>query len=167
MSQPVEANYTKVRCTNCGEEYEGIGDDGKAVGKLPPCAKCGLTTYKRLVVNPVCDFCSTAFETGAICWTYPADVFIFPFQSADGSTEWNSGPWSACKECHELVEAGDLKALSEHAVDKEIAMDPSIAPVRAQLLTMIAALHLTFAENRMGDPFRERFREDGEWETLD
>lgn len=166
MSLPVEGNYTKVRCTNCGATYEGLGEDGKAVGKLPPCEQCGAVSYRRIVINPVCDFCSTPFEPGESCWTYPCDVFVYPFQSEPGTLEWNSGPWSACKDCHGLIEAGDLKALSAYAVAREIAQDPDAEQFRTSLTAMIRALHRAFNEHRTGEPFREVWRA-GDWARAD
>jgi len=97
-----------------------------------------------------CDFCSKR----AVAWTYPADDFV------ELNTMWGSaGDWAACMKCHDLIEAGDFKALAQRSVDRYWKYGPGMLPdtpvVRAMLLKEISSLHRAFVVARRGEVQKE------------
>lgn len=160
----VESNQSKLRCRNCGSVYHLEPSDGV----LPPCQKCGIVAYERIVIQPVCDFCSDPLPLDGEAWTFPCEAFSYPFQmgtlTEEGikmATEEGSGDdWAACDTCHDLVEDGDRIALAERSVQKDIERHPSAASERHMLMAMTRAMQDKFFDHRNGEAFREEVRPD-------
>ena len=150
----VESNYGKMRCKGCGSVFD-LSDEEP---KLPPCGFCGVLNYERIVVIPVCDFCSDNLPLEGECWTFPCEPFTYPFQIAGGTGEASADDWAACDTCHDLIEDGDLKALAKRSVEKDIERHPEAAKERNVLYAMTRAMHARFMENRTGPPFREEVK---------
>jgi hypothetical protein len=91
-----------------------------------------------------CDFCSDA----EVKWSYPANDFI------ELSSMWGSaGDWAACDACHDLIEAGNQRGLSERSVERYFihhSIIPDTKQTRALMLREITMLHQAFFHARSG-----------------
>jgi hypothetical protein len=157
----VASNTSKIKCEVCGATY----DVPLIAMKLPPCQVCGQVMYKRVLVQPACDFCGGNLDDFC-CWTYPASVFVYPHQPPTVTPEGSNDAWSACEKCHEFLQAKDLDGLAVYSVDADLTREPNPKADRAHLIAYTLDLHRRFWEHRIGEPFREVYS-DGEWKRVD
>ncbi len=164
MSPGVESNTELIRCRKCNMVASTQGK-----GMLPPCPTCGASDWEGVLVQPVCDFCSTPLDLDGECWTFPCESFQYPWlaiELAPGQvttqTEGSADDWAACDTCYELVEDGDRIALAERSVDKDIEHHPEARKEREMLLGMTRAMHDKFFDHRNGEAVREPVREKGD-----
>lgn len=163
MSPSVESNDGKLRCRRCGALYHLQPGDGV----LPPCPNCGVVEYERIVVQPVCDFCSDPLPLDGEAWTFPCEHFVYPFQMGTvteegvkmATTEGSGDDWAACDTCYDLIEEGDRVALATRSVEKDIERHPNAAAERPVLMAMTRALQDKFFDHRTGPPIRKETRQ--------
>lgn len=149
---PSVHSNTIAECKRCSAKVD-LEDPGEIFRK--GCPVCGHDEFLQIAVVSVCDFCSTPVETA---WTYPCKSFLYdiPEMPKDGS----KGDWAACDKCHDLIEAGDHRAVIRRAVAFEIKEHPEQASMRHQVWSVAARIHKGFYENRTGaPPFRESQQE--------
>jgi hypothetical protein len=92
----------------------------------------------------ICDFCSGR----SVAWRYPARSFVAYVVASIGGE--SVGDWAACNECHDLIEASDIKGLRERSLKALIDKHPEMVSVRDALGEHMAGLHMLFFENRTG-----------------
>lgn len=145
---PSVHSNTIFECSRCKAKVDLEDPSGvRAKG----CPVCGHDKFLQIVVVCVCDFCSIP---GDIFWTYPCNDFDYgiPESPRDGST----GDWAACDTCHELIQAGERKAVIRRAVDFELSQHPQHASIRHEIWGVISRIHNGFYDHRTGEPpFRE------------
>jgi hypothetical protein len=72
------------------------------------------TGHERFTAYPgheVCDFCLSTAVVGAYDTSREISVDVGPI------TNLTNDPWACCEPCHELIEADDVEALVERAID--------------------------------------------------
>lgn len=62
----------------------------------------------------VCDFC----HAGAPGWRFPCDNFTLPAAAGIPVGQVSIGDWAACRECRQLIEAGDRSGLLDRCLAK-------------------------------------------------
>lgn len=135
---PSVRDNTKYRCKG-----EGCGTifDSEASGSALSCPNCGGMNLAHLRITAVCDFCST---TENVRWAFPCA----PWRDLTGAM-MDLGPWAACDECKELVEARDREGLlrrwTEHDPDWQEGKW-SMPPL--EIMRGVNAIHQRYFDNR-------------------
>lgn len=96
------------------------------------------------MATALCDFCSEP----SVVFRYPAQSFIA--YVAAGVAGESVGDWAACKTCHELIQAGDRRGLSERSVRTLLEKHPEMQDAEAELRAQIADFHRMFFANQVG-----------------
>lgn len=92
----------------------------------------------------VCDFCAAT----PVAFAYPCGLVLI---ASELGTHATSDPWSACLECHALIEADDRDALVQRALSNflvEAGEQP--APAVEAITAMLAATQRSFFDARLG-----------------
>jgi hypothetical protein len=105
-----------------------------------------VTLVQPLDEQACCDFCSAT----RVSHSYPAGPVVV---HGGGQRQVSEGAWLACAGCHDLIEAGDLAALSELATTTYFATHHEGEPTPEQVEAVrahMATLHLEFTSARRG-----------------
>jgi hypothetical protein len=92
----------------------------------------------------ICDFCSGS----DVKWRYPAKTFLSYI--TDSVAGESLGDWAACTKCHDLIERDDRAGLASRSIESLIAVHPGMAEIKEDLLRMMAILHHSFFDSRIG-----------------
>lgn len=90
--------------------------------------------------HPVCDFCSS----DQISTFFAAKDFTYI--EVEGVQLNSTGGWAACKECTELIKAGDWEGLLDRSVEKLREINPQLACLPG-IRQEIETIHRQFREN--------------------
>lgn len=149
MSEPTVKSNTIYECAECRAKY-----DFEEMPAEPRCQHCGCGNFLQVVVVAVCDFCSHNLIEGEV-WTHPCKDFEYDIDIGGAPSGGSKGDWAACQTCHELIEAGDRKAVAKRTVEREIEMEPEAAEHYHFAYAIASRIQGGFFENRTGPGYPE------------
>lgn len=94
--------------------------------------------------SPRCDFCSSP----RVLWRYPTQTGQFAEATPVKLITESVGDWSACADCHAIIERGDRPALVQRSCET------LGIPMQDACVEYIARIHDLFWAGRIGAPIR-------------